>query len=161
MAIDGFEWDAPDTKENAAAFGFTSQAAGDPDRPACPKARVVTVSECGSHAVVDAEIGGLAGKAAGEQALARKLGRADDHALTCGRLAVGHDLVLGLAADQQVVDLRGHEWRVPALGRDARAAGGAQGREVRTVYVPHQSPRRQVVQRSQRLLPRRREIRGV
>jgi hypothetical protein len=34
---------------------------------------VVTVSECGSHAVADAEIGGVAGKGAGEQALARRL----------------------------------------------------------------------------------------
>jgi hypothetical protein len=35
--------------------------------------RVVTVSECASHAVVDAEIGPIAGKGSGEQALARKL----------------------------------------------------------------------------------------
>jgi Insertion element 4 transposase N-terminal/Transposase DDE domain len=73
MAVDGFEWDAPDTPENAAAFGYAGKAAGDPDRPAFPKVRVVTVSECGSHAVVDAEIGGVAGKGAGEQALARRL----------------------------------------------------------------------------------------
>src|SRR5260221_8671404 len=68
MAIDGFEWDAPDTPENAAEFGYAGKAAGDPDRPAFPKVRVVTVSECGSHAVVDAEIGGGAGKGAGEAA---------------------------------------------------------------------------------------------
>jgi hypothetical protein len=77
MAIDGFEWDAPDTPQNAAAFGYSGKSAGDADCPAFPKVRVVTVSECGSHAVVDAEIGGVAGKGAGEQALARKL---------CGRL---------------------------------------------------------------------------
>jgi hypothetical protein len=71
MAIDGVEWDAPDTKENAAAFGYP--AAGKGDRPAFPKVRVVTVSECASHAVVDAAIGGVAGKGAGEQSLARKL----------------------------------------------------------------------------------------
>ena len=34
MAIDGFEWDAPDTKENAAAFGFSGTAADDPGLPA-------------------------------------------------------------------------------------------------------------------------------
>jgi hypothetical protein len=34
---------------------------------------VVTVGECASHAVADAEIGGVAGKGAGEQALARRL----------------------------------------------------------------------------------------
>src|SRR5258706_10475810 len=72
MAIDGFEWDAPDTPENAAEFGYAGKAAGDPDRPAFPKVRVVTVSECGSHAVVDAEIGGGAGEGAGGQAPARQ-----------------------------------------------------------------------------------------
>jgi hypothetical protein len=70
MAIDGFEWDAPDTPGNAAAFGHPGPG---PDRAAFPKVRVVTVSECGSHAVVDAEIGGVAGKGAGEQSLARRL----------------------------------------------------------------------------------------
>ena len=32
MAIDGFEWDAPDTKENAAAFGFSGTGADDAGR---------------------------------------------------------------------------------------------------------------------------------
>ena len=73
MAIDGFEWDAPDTPENAAAFGFAGTAAGDPGRPAYPKVRVVTVSECASHAVADAAMGAVAGKGAGEQSLAREL----------------------------------------------------------------------------------------
>jgi hypothetical protein len=75
MAIDGFEWDAPDTSQNAAEFGYSGKSADEKDRPAFPKARVVTVSECGSHAVVDAAIGGVAGKGAGEQSLARKLYR--------------------------------------------------------------------------------------
>ncbi len=73
MAIDGFEWDAPDTEENAAAFGFAGAGADEQDRPAFPKVRVVTVSECASHAVVEAAMGGVAGKGAGEQSLARKL----------------------------------------------------------------------------------------
>src|ERR1022692_1850160 len=75
MAIDGFEWDAPDTPENAAAFGFAGTGADDAGRPAFPKVRVVTVSECASHAVADAAMGGVAGKGAGEQSLARKLYR--------------------------------------------------------------------------------------
>jgi hypothetical protein len=75
MAIDGFEWDAPDTPGNAAAFGYSGKSPGDADCPAFPKVRVVTVSECGSHAVVDAEIGGVSGKGAGEQSLARRLYR--------------------------------------------------------------------------------------
>ena len=62
MSIDGFEWDAPDTAENAAAFGYAGAGADDGDRPAFPKVRVVTVSECASHAVVDAEMGGGRGQ---------------------------------------------------------------------------------------------------
>jgi hypothetical protein len=73
MAIDGFEWDAPATEANIAAFGFAGASAGDPEKAAFPKARVVTISECASHAVVDARIGGVAGKGAGEQALARPM----------------------------------------------------------------------------------------
>jgi Insertion element 4 transposase N-terminal len=87
MSIDGLEWDAPDTKQNAAAFGYAGKAPGDADRPAFSKVRVVTVSECGSHAVVEAEIGGVAGKGAGEQSLARRLYRrlAGDWLLIAGR----------------------------------------------------------------------------
>ena len=73
MAIDGFEWDAPDTPENAAAFGFAGAGADDAERPAYPKVRVVTVSECASHAVAGAAMGAVAGKGAGEQSLARGL----------------------------------------------------------------------------------------
>jgi hypothetical protein len=54
MSIDGIEWDAPDTPENVAAFGY----AGSADQPsAFPKVRMVTVAECASHAVVSAVIG--------------------------------------------------------------------------------------------------------
>ena len=75
MAIDGFDGMPPTGRENAAAFGFAGAGADDADRPAYPKVRVVRVSECASHAVVDAAMGGVAGKGAGEQALARKLYR--------------------------------------------------------------------------------------
>ncbi len=71
--LGGTPTDAPGTRRNAAAFGYAGKDPGDADRPAFPKVRVVTVSECGSHAAVDAEIGGVAGKGAGEQALARRL----------------------------------------------------------------------------------------
>jgi len=73
MAIGGFEWDAPATEPNIAAFGFAGASADDPGRAAFPKARVVTISECASHAVADARIGGVAGKGAGEQSLARPM----------------------------------------------------------------------------------------
>lgn len=70
MAVDGFEWDVPDTKANAAEFGYAGSGQA---RSAFPKVRVVSISECGSHAVVDAEIGGIAGKGTGEQSLAARL----------------------------------------------------------------------------------------
>ncbi|MCY0946660.1 IS4 family transposase [Streptomyces antarcticus] len=54
MAIDGFDLDLPDTAENAAEFGY---AGNDHSRSAFPKARVVAVVECGSHAFMDAEVG--------------------------------------------------------------------------------------------------------
>jgi hypothetical protein len=73
MAIDGFEWDVPATSGNIAAFGFTGASGDDLGRAVFPKARVVTVSECASHAMVDAAIGPVAGKGAGEQPLARPM----------------------------------------------------------------------------------------
>ena len=69
MSVDGMEWDVPDTVRNRAFFGVR----GD-DQAAFPKVRVVTVSECGSHAPVLAVMGPAAGgKGSGEQSLARKL----------------------------------------------------------------------------------------
>jgi transposase IS4-like protein/DDE family transposase len=71
MSVDGMEWDVPDTAENRAVFGAKS---GPDGVAAFPKARVVTVAECGSHAAVLAAVGPSAGgKGTGEQALARPL----------------------------------------------------------------------------------------
>ena len=53
LAIDGFEVDLPDSKENAAEFGYAGS--GD-NRSAFPKARVVALAECGTHAFVAAEV---------------------------------------------------------------------------------------------------------
>jgi transposase IS4-like protein/DDE family transposase len=71
MSVDGMEWDVPDTAANRAFFGAGGSGAG----PAVfPKVRVVTVSECGSHAPVAAAVGPSAGgKGSGERALARRL----------------------------------------------------------------------------------------
>ena len=71
MSLDGMEWDVPDSAANRAAFG---SRAGSQGEAAFPKIRVVTVSECGSHAPVLAAVAGAAGgKGGGEQTLARKL----------------------------------------------------------------------------------------
>jgi Insertion element 4 transposase N-terminal len=70
MSVDGMEWDVPDTPANRAAFGVR----GGGDRAAFPKARVVTVSECASHAAVLAAVGPASGgKGSGEQSMARRL----------------------------------------------------------------------------------------
>ena len=72
MSIDGMAWDIPDIPANAAAFGYP-RAGKDGAPGAFPKAQVVTVSECASHAAVLAAIGPFALKAGGERALARRL----------------------------------------------------------------------------------------
>jgi hypothetical protein len=69
MSVDGMEWDVPDTAANRGFFGVRGT-----DQAALPKARVVTVSECGSHAAVLAAVGPASGgKGSGEQSLARGL----------------------------------------------------------------------------------------
>ncbi|NES17356.1 IS4 family transposase [Micromonospora sp. PPF5-17] len=67
LAIDGFEVDVPDTKANAAEFGYAGS--GD-NRSAYPKARVVALTECGTHAFLAAQVGAWA---TGEKTLAMPL----------------------------------------------------------------------------------------
>jgi len=54
MAIDATVFDLPDTAVNAAHFGRPGSGRGD---GAFPQARVVALAECGTHAIVGAEIG--------------------------------------------------------------------------------------------------------
>lgn len=67
VAIDGFEVDVPDTKGNAAEFGYAGSGV---NRSAFPKARVVALAECGTHAFLAAEVGAWA---EGEKTLANRL----------------------------------------------------------------------------------------
>ncbi len=67
LGIDGFEVDLPDSRENAAAFGYAGS--GD-NRSAFPKARVVALAECGTHAFVAAEVDAYS---VGEKTLAQRL----------------------------------------------------------------------------------------
>jgi Insertion element 4 transposase N-terminal/Transposase DDE domain len=67
LAIDGFEVDVPDSTENAAEFGYAGS--GD-NRSAFPKARVVALAECGTHAFVAAEVDAYK---VGEKTLAARL----------------------------------------------------------------------------------------
>jgi hypothetical protein len=67
VAIDGFEVDVPDSRENAAEFGYAGS--GD-NRSAFPKVRVVALAECGTHAFLAAEVDAYS---VGEKTLAGRL----------------------------------------------------------------------------------------
>jgi Insertion element 4 transposase N-terminal len=67
LGIDGFEIDVPDSKQNAVEFGY---AGSGNNRSAFPKARVVALAECGTHAFVAAEVDAYA---VGEKTLAQRL----------------------------------------------------------------------------------------
>ena len=66
MAIDGFGLEAPDSDENAAYFGY----AGKKGICAFPFVRMAALAECGTHAIVAAEIGK---DGEGEETLARRI----------------------------------------------------------------------------------------
>ncbi|SCL17980.1 IS4 family transposase [Micromonospora inyonensis] len=67
LAIDGFDVDLPDTPGNAAEFGYAGSGG---NRSAYPKARVVALAECGTHAFLAGEVSGYG---TGEQTLAMRL----------------------------------------------------------------------------------------
>lgn len=56
MAIDGVQLDVPDTADNQTAFG--RGASQGLDAP-YPKVKVLGLGECGTHAVIDAHLGGV------------------------------------------------------------------------------------------------------
>lgn len=61
-------FDLPDTEENTAEFGK-------PSGGVFPQARVVTLTECGSHVSLGAHIGPVVGKGTGERSAAKELVR--------------------------------------------------------------------------------------
>jgi Insertion element 4 transposase N-terminal/Transposase DDE domain len=75
MAVDGFGVEAPDSEENAGYFGY----AGKKGRSAFPFVRMSALAECGTHAIVAAEIGK---DGEGEETLTRRI-------LSSGAVAAG------------------------------------------------------------------------
>jgi hypothetical protein len=67
LAIDGFDADLSDTEANVAEFGYAGS--GD-NRSVFPKARVVALAECGTHAFLAAEVDAWS---VGEKTLAARL----------------------------------------------------------------------------------------
>src|SRR4029450_13293675 len=104
VAIDGFDVDLPDSKENAARFGYAGSGQG---RSAFPKARVVALAECGTHAFVAAEIDRYS---VGEKTLAHRLYPRlhADELLTADRNFYSFD-AWGLAASSRAA----RSWRAP------------------------------------------------
>jgi Insertion element 4 transposase N-terminal len=73
VALDGTTLDVADTPANVAAFGRPGGGRG---QGAFPQVRLVGLVECGTHAVVDAAMGGLhLGEGSLAPSLARSLGR--------------------------------------------------------------------------------------
>jgi hypothetical protein len=68
MAVDGVTLDVPDTVENEKAFGRPSSRTG--QGGAYPQVRVVGLGECGTHAIVAADLGPIR---TGERELAEQL----------------------------------------------------------------------------------------
>jgi hypothetical protein len=66
MPVDGFGVEAPDSEENAEYFGY----AGKKGRSAFPFVRIAALTECGTHAIVAAEIGK---DGEGEETLTRRI----------------------------------------------------------------------------------------
>lgn len=104
LAIDGFEVDVLDSPANAAEFGY---AGSGPNRSAFPKARVVALAECGTHAFLAAEVGACS---VGEKTLAARLypRLRRDELLTADRNFYSFD-AWGLAAGSGAALL----WRAP------------------------------------------------
>jgi hypothetical protein len=104
LAIDGFDVDVPDTDGNAAEFGYAESGE---HRSAYPKARVVALAECGTHAFVAAEVDAYA---VGEKTLANRLypRLRRDELLTADRNFYSFD-AWGLAAGTGAALL----WRAP------------------------------------------------
>jgi hypothetical protein len=69
VAIDGTVFDVPDTAPNEARFGRPGSGRGDM-KGAFPQARVVALAECGTYAIIGAQIGACT---TGETTLARGL----------------------------------------------------------------------------------------
>jgi len=53
MAIGGFGLEAPDSPENAAYFGYANKT----EKCSLPFVQLAEMAECGTHAIVAAEIG--------------------------------------------------------------------------------------------------------
>ena len=94
VAVDGMCLDLPATPQNGAEFGYPGNDSGPGP---FPQVRVVGLGECGTRAILGAELSGLA---TGEQPLARQLlaKLAPGDLLLADRNFLSHDLLAGVLA---------------------------------------------------------------
>jgi hypothetical protein len=95
MAIDGFGMEAPDSEENAVHFGY----AGKKGRSAFPFVHMAALAECGTHAIVAAEI---AKNGEGEETLARRI--LSGGAIDAGMLVMADSGLYSHANFKMVID---------------------------------------------------------
>jgi Insertion element 4 transposase N-terminal/Transposase DDE domain len=107
VAVDGSCWDAADPPANDKEFGRPGTHRGE-GGGAFPQVRMVALVECGTHAVVDAE---LAGCRVGETTLAVRVARSAGP----GMLVLADREFLGVPRWRAVATTGAHLlWRVPA-----------------------------------------------
>jgi hypothetical protein len=107
VAVDGTCWDAADTPANEAAFGRPGSRQGQ-GGGAFPQVRMVALVECGTHAILDAELDGYR---VGEITLAARLPRS----VGPGMLVLADREFLGVPLWQAFAATGAHLlWRVPA-----------------------------------------------
>jgi hypothetical protein len=107
MAVDGSCWDAADTPANDKEFGRPGAHRGE-GGGAFPQVRMVALVECGTHAVVDAELDGCR---VGEVTLAARVARSAGP----GMLVLADREFLGVPLWRAVAATGAHLlWRVPA-----------------------------------------------
>ncbi|HET7516798.1 MAG TPA: IS4 family transposase [Actinomycetes bacterium] len=107
LAVDGTCWDAADTHANDQAFGRPGSRQGQ-GGGAFPQVRMVALVECGTHAILDAELDGCR---VGETTLAARLVRS----LGPGMLVLADREFLGVPLWRACAATGAHLlWRVPA-----------------------------------------------
>lgn len=107
LAVDGTCWDTADTPANEQAFGRPGSRRG-AGGGAFPQVRMVALVECGTHAILDAELDGCR---VGETTLAARLVRS----VGPGMLVLADREFLGVPLWRAVAATGAHLlWRVPA-----------------------------------------------
>jgi Insertion element 4 transposase N-terminal/Transposase DDE domain len=107
LAVDGTCWDTADTPANGQAFGRPGAHRGE-GAGAFPQVRMVALVECGTHAILDAELDGCR---VGETTLAARLVRS----VGPGMLVVADREFLGAPLWRAFAATGAHLlWRVPA-----------------------------------------------